>query len=134
MLKRTASTAIAGVMTLCLLSQHSAAASANPEKDERFAQKVKAAILKLSTGRSARVDLKLKDKTKLTGYLSEIGDTAFVVTDLHSAAARTVAYPDVAQVQGNNLSTGVKIAIGVGIAIAVIIVLYMIKGAFCDGC
>jgi hypothetical protein len=45
-----------------------------------------------------------------------------------------VPYPDVVQVQGNNLSTGAKIAITVAIIVAAAIILYSVKGAFCDGC
>ena len=43
----------------------------------------------------------------------------FTVTD-KTGAATSVAYPQVKSVQGNNLSTGAKIAIGVGIAAALI--------------
>ena len=50
------------------------------------------------------------------------------------ALTTTVAYPDVVQVKGNNLSTGAKIAIAAGIIAGIIIVLYIVRGAFCDGC
>jgi hypothetical protein len=78
--------------------------------------------------------VKLKDRTRLTGYVSKISDDSFAVTDLKSGEARTVAYPDVVQVKGNNPSTGAKIAITVAIIAAAAIILYMVRGAFCDGC
>jgi hypothetical protein len=134
MMKKIASVMVACLLTFTMLCQQTAAASSSPDKETRFAQKVKASILKLGVGQTTRVDVKLKDKTRLTGYVSEISDNSFAVTDLKSGEARTVAYPDVVQVKGNNLSTGVKITIAVAIIVGVAIFLYLIKGAFCDGC
>lgn len=134
MIKRTTSVMMVCLLAVAMLCQQTAAASSSPEQDARSAQKVKAALLKLGTGPDARVDLRLKDKTRLSGYLREIGDRSFVVADLNSAETRTVAYPEVVQVKGNNLSTGAKIAIWVAVAAAAAIILYMVKGAFCDGC
>ncbi|MFY9553137.1 MAG: hypothetical protein WAV20_16375 [Blastocatellia bacterium] len=133
MIKRTSSLIVACLLTISIVCQ-SVAASPKPDKDTRFAEKVKAAIVQLGTGESSRVNIKLRDKTKLAGYISEIGDTSFVVADLNTTTATTVAYPDVAQVKGNNLSTGAKIAITVAVIVGVAIVLYIVKGAFCDGC
>jgi hypothetical protein len=45
-----------------------------------------------------------------------------------------VAYPEVAQVKGNNLSTRAKIIITAAIIAGVAITLYIVRGAFCDGC
>jgi hypothetical protein len=134
MKKRTISMGVACLLTITLLCQLTASAGPSPDQDARAAQKVKAALLKLGTGPDTRVDLKLKDKTRLAGYVSEIGDSSFVVVDAKSAEARTVAYPNVVQVKGNNLTTGAKIAIWVAVAAAVAIILYSVKGAFCDGC
>ena len=100
-----------------------ALAGNSPEKEDRFAQKVKTEIAKLGTGPDARVDLKLRDTTKLKGYINEVGDQSFAVVDDKTGSATTVTYPQVKQVKGNNLSTGAKIAIGVGIFLAVILIL-----------
>ncbi len=100
-----------------------ALAGANPEKEARFAQQVKTEIAKLGIGPNARVELKLRDKTKLKGYISEVTDESFAVVDEKTAAATTVTYPQVKQVKGNNLSLGVKIAIGVGILFVVALIL-----------
>lgn len=90
--------------------------------------------MKLGVRPETRVDVRLKDRTKLSGYISEISDGSFAVTDLKSGEARTISYPDVVQVKGNNLSTGAKIAITVAIIAAAAIILYIVRGAFCDGC
>ena len=73
-------------------------------------------------------------KTRLTGYVSEIGDSSFIVKDLKSAETTTVAYPDAVQVKGNNLSTRTKIIITAAVIAGVAITLYIVRGAFCDGC
>lgn len=99
-----------------------ALAKSKAEKEARFAEKVKANILKLGTGESARVQIKLRDKTKLEGYISEAGADSFVVKDVKTGEAMAIPYPQVKQVKGNNLSTGAKIAIGVGIAVAVVLI------------
>ena len=100
-----------------------ALAGGSPEKEARFAQKVKTEIAKLGSGPNARVELKLRDKTKLKGYVSEIGEQSFAVVDDTTGSATTVTYPQVKQVKGNNLHTGIKIAIGVAIFFAVAILL-----------
>ncbi len=98
-------------------------AETKAEKEAKFADKVKTNVTKLGTGKDARVEVKLRDKTKLKGYVSEINEKSFVVVDDKTGAATEVPYPNAKQVKGNNLSTGIKIAIGVGILLAVIFIL-----------
>ena len=100
-----------------------ALAAKNPEKEAQFAEKVKTEIAKLGTGPNARIELKLRDKSKLKGYVSEVSEGSFVVVDDKTEAATTVPYPQVRQVKGNNLSMGVKIAIGIGIVVAVLLII-----------
>ena len=108
-------------------------AESKEEKQARFAEKVKANVLKLGTGESTRVKVKLRDQAKLEGYISDAGTETFVVTNRKTGVATAVAYAQVKSVQGNNLSTGAKIAIGVGIAAAVIfIILWFTTGPGSD--
>jgi hypothetical protein len=108
-------------------------ADSKEEKQARFAEKVKANVLKLGTGESARVKVKLRDQAKLEGDISDAGAETFTVTDRKTGVATTVAYPQVKSVQGNNLSTGAKIAIGVGIAASLIfIILWFTTGPGSD--
>ncbi|HET6854971.1 MAG TPA: hypothetical protein VFH46_21900 [Pyrinomonadaceae bacterium] len=108
-------------------------AESKEEKQARFAEKVKANVLKLGTGESTRVKVKLRDQAKLEGYISDAGAETFVVTNRKTGVATAVAYAQVKSVQGNNLSTGAKIAIGVGIAAAVIfIILWFTTGPGSD--
>ena len=93
-------------------------------KEAAHTEKVKAAIAKLGTGPSAQVEIKLRDKSKLKGYIKEANEERFVLVSAATGDSTEVAYPQVKQVKGNNLSTGAKVAIGVGIAIVVLIVVF----------
>jgi len=122
------------LLALSLLHFGSAPAQAKAkteaEKQARYAAKIRQSIFKLGVGPDARVAVKLQDKTRLSGYISEAGESSFVVTEPKTGAATVVAYPNVAQVKGQNLSTGAKIAIGVAIAAAIILILILKK--YCD--
>jgi hypothetical protein len=96
------------------------------EEQARFAEKVKTGIVKLGVGPDARVKVKLRDKTKLSGYISEVNDSSFVVTNAKTGANTVVAYPDVKQVKGNNLSTGQKFAIAAVIVGALAIIYFAV--------
>lgn len=96
-----------------------ASARSKAETQARFAERVKARIVQLGVGEESYVTVKLRDKTKLAGYISEAREESFVVTNLKTSEATTVAYADVKKVKGHNLSTGAKVAIGVGIGVAV---------------
>ena len=98
-------------------------AASKEEKQARFAEKVKADVMKIGTGEAARVKIKLRDKTKVAGYVSAADDEGFTVIDSKTGVATAIAYPQVKSVQGHNLSTGAKIAIGLGIAGAIIFII-----------
>lgn len=86
---------------------------ANPEKEDKFVTKLKTALLKLGTGPEARIQVKLKDKTKLKGYVSEINENSFVVFENKTNAATQIPYSQVRQVKGKNNMTGEDIALTV---------------------
>src|SRR5262249_7076173 len=88
--------------------------------------KVKKAVSKLGVGKDARVTVKLHNGRKIEGSVHEIRDDAFVVAESSTGSTMEVAYGDVNQIKGHNLSTGAKIAIGVGIALAVLAILVII--------
>jgi hypothetical protein len=134
MFKKLLAAKIAALLVVTLICSQSTPAESKAEKQARLAEKVKAGILKLGVGPDARVKLKLRDKSSVAGFISEARDDEFVVTNLKTAAATTVAYGAVTQVRGNNLSTRTKVIIGVAVIAAIAITLYLVRGAFCDGC
>lgn len=102
-------------------------AATDNDKVAKHAGKVKANITRLGTGRDARVEVQLRDKTKLKGYVSQIKVNSFFVVDDRTGTETEVPYPQTRQVKGHNLSTGAKIAIAAGI-IAAIIAFIVIAG------
>jgi hypothetical protein len=120
MFKKILTMVLAGLLIQAFCVQPTSAAS-KEEKQVQRAEKVRAGILKLGVGTGARVAIKLRDDVKLAGYVSEAKDDSFVVTDLKTRSATTVAYGDVTQIKGHNLGTGAKIAIGIGIGVGVTI-------------
>ena len=99
--------------------------SASPPADKQ--EKVKEGISKLGVGKDALVEVKLRDKAILVGYVSEAKQDSFAITDAKTGTATTVAYADVAQVKGHNISTGAKIGIGIAIGFAVTaLVIYLV--------
>jgi acid phosphatase family membrane protein YuiD len=102
-------------------------AGTKADKEAKFAAKVRNELAKLGTGTDARVEVKLRDKTKLKGYISQINENSFVVVADNTNAPTEVSYSQTKQVKGNNLSTGAKIAIGIGIGVAIFfVVLYFL--------
>jgi len=124
MYKKLLSLVLAGLL-VNVVGVKFAYASAKEEKRAEATEKVKAGIARLGVGEAAQVEVKLRDNTKLKGYVREAGPDSFVVVDAKSGAATEVPYPQVKQVKGNNLSTGAKIAIGVGIAVGVILGVFL---------
>ena len=98
-------------------------ATTNEEKEAKFAAKVKSEITKLGTGKDARVEVKLKDGTKLKGYVSQINETSFVVMDEKTATPTEVPYQQTKQVKGHNHSERVAIILGVVIVVVVIVII-----------
>lgn len=98
-------------------------ADSKSEKDAQFADKVKKDINRLGTGTATRIEVKLRDKRTLKGYIGEAGEEGFSVVDAKTGTATKVLYPQVQKVKGNNLSTGAKVAIGLGIAAAILAIL-----------
>ena len=123
---------ICSALLAALLLQAAAApafAATDAKKDSERAERVRAQLSKLGTGRDAVVRLELKDKTKIEGYLSEAGADSFTVTD-REGKATTVAYPQVKKAHGNNFSTGAKVAIGACVGAAVVLlILYSMYAA-----
>lgn len=98
------------------------AADSEEEKEARFTENVKAGIAKLGTGKDARIEVKLKDRKKLKGYISEAGEENFVIVDEKTKISTTVAYPHVKQLKGKNLST----LIVLGVVVAVVTIFFLV--------
>jgi hypothetical protein len=104
-------------------------------EEAQLAEKARVSIAKLGVGKDARVEIKLRDNTKVKGYVSRAEADSFTVTDSKTGVSRTVAYDDVAQVskKGNGFSTMTKVLIGAAIVVGAVVVWQVVKPALCDG-
>ena len=125
MLKKVVSLVVVAFL-LNVSAVSSAFAGSKEEKETRFAEKVKEGISKLGTGAEARIEVKLRDKGKLKGYVGEAGEDSFVIVDEKTGATSTVTYSQVKQVKGKNLSTAAEIALGVGVIILPIVIVLLL--------
>lgn len=105
MITRTLTVAIACVLMVTLGTVSLVSAKPRGDKERELTEKVKAGVLSLGVGPETKVEVKLRDKTKVSGSIAEANDESFVVSDNKSGARTTVAYGDVAKVKGNNWAT-----------------------------
>ena len=131
MFRRTFAIILSAIILSTALSLHSVRAQAI--KDAQPA--VRAKVQKLGIGRDARVEVKLRDNTRIKGFISEIGDDSFTVTDSKTGTPHTVAYSDVNQVKrpGGGLSVRALVIIGAAAVAAVIVGVTVVKPVLCDG-
>lgn len=133
MLKRNLVLMLVGALIFSLSTTPMTLAKSKEEKAAEFTSKVKTGIAQLGIGPEARIEVKLRDKTKLKGYVSQINADSFVIADAKTGATTEVSYPNVTSVKGSNLSTGAKIAIGVAIGVGVtFLILYIAYLAYGD--
>jgi hypothetical protein len=104
-------------------------------EDARLAEKARVSIAKLGVGKDARVEIKLRDNTRVKGYISLAEEDSFTVTDSRTGVSRTLAYGDVTKVskQGNGFSTMTKVLIGAAAVVGAVVVWQVVKPALCDG-
>src|ERR1039458_9805841 len=104
MFKKTIAVALTAVVT-CLSSiaqarsETGGQAQGQPDK----AASVKAQVRKIGIGESFVVRVKLKDGTDLRGYLSQIENDSFTITDKATNKATSVSYGDVRSLKGKGL-------------------------------
>ena len=133
MLRRILTTVLSGILLGATLGFPTARAQTGD--DTRLTEQTRAAVQKAGVGREARVEVKLRDDTKVKGYVSAAGADSFTVTDTKTGAAQTLAYTDVARVQrqGNGLSGRTKVIIGAAVAAGLVVTWLIVKPALCDG-
>lgn len=90
------------------------------------AEKIKADVMKRGTNEKKSVRVKMLNGTKLKGYISQIGEDSFTLTDSKTKQPTVIAYRDAAKVEGRGLAGGAKIGIIVAAAAgATLLVLYV---------
>ncbi len=115
MIRKCLSLALVGLM-LCGVNLQNISAQT---RADNAVEKIKTDVHRRGTGEKSKAVVKMKDGTKLKGYISQTGEDSFDLTNSKTKQTTAIAYRDVAQVKKQGLSKGAKIAIGVGIAAAV---------------
>lgn len=102
--------------------------------DDPRAEKGRREVAKLGVGEKARVEVKLRDNSKLKGYFGEANEDSFTVVDSKNGFKQRVAYIDVQKVNkaGSGFSTRSWIILGAAVAGAVATWI-IVKPALCDG-
>jgi len=128
MSKRYLSLVLIGALSHMTLLMTPMSVVGQAEKDARPTAIIKADVAAFGIGREARVSVKLKQGKKLKGYVSQVGEDSFVITDSRTGSTTSIAYGDVAEIKRNKgLSTGKAILIGVGATFGVLLLLSTIK-------
>ena len=98
------------------------------------AQKARTSVTHLGVNPDKRVEVKLRDKTKLKGYITAVDQDSFTLTDAKSGTSQTVAYADVSEIKkaSNGWSTKTWLILG-GVGVGAIVTFIAVKPALCDG-
>jgi hypothetical protein len=117
---------ILSIMLIYVLGIQLTYGTQDPNKQANQAQKVRQSVKRIGTGEAAHLEVRLKDKTILRGYVREAGEDSFVVVDSKTGIGSTVQYQEVKQIKGKGLSSGAKVALGFGIAAGALTILVLI--------
>ncbi|HEY8186587.1 MAG TPA: hypothetical protein VIF64_10975 [Pyrinomonadaceae bacterium] len=102
--------------------------------DTEATEKVRTKVQKIGIGPNARVEVKLRDKTPLKGYISAADQDSFTVLDNKTGSTRTVSYADTSSVKKASSGWSSKNWIILGAAVVGAAVTWaIVKPALCDG-
>ena len=94
---------------------------------------VKSKIARQGIGAKAKATIKLKNGTKVKGYVAQAGEDDFVMRDRKTDAPTTIRYEDVLKVEENRgHSTARNIAIGVAVGVGAVLAIIGITIAHLD--
>lgn len=83
------------------------------QQDQKQMVRMRQQISKLGVGEQAKLEVRMRDKTKLKGYLAQASEENFIIADSKTGERTTIAYKDVAEAKGKNSASGAKIALGI---------------------
>ncbi len=93
---------LALVLLLITLSANPGVAQSRPQNEPPTAEKVRAQVAKLGTGKRSRAEVILKDERKLKGYVGEISEDSFTLVDPKRGSVTNVAYDQVSRFKSRN--------------------------------
>ena len=114
MFKNLLSVALASLL-LGMMTSVPVSAQSPAERETQQAGKVKTRVTKLGTGKQARVEVKLKDNTKLKGYIGEIAEEHFTLIDSKHGTITPVPYIQVQEIKNTNHSAAYALGLGAAV-------------------
>jgi|SRR5882672_12281007 len=132
MFKKTFAMMLSGMLLLTAFGfQHVRAQGGN---DQQAAEKIRTRVQQIGVGSNARVEVKLRDNTRLRGYIKSADQDSFTVFDKQSGSSSTISYADTSSVKkaGAGLSTKTWIILGAAV-VGAAVTWVVIKPALCDG-
>lgn len=132
MFKRSFAMVLAGILSLTAFGLKPTLAQDG--NDVERVGRARGVVSRVGVGEKARVEVRMLDKTKIKGYVSNTGADSFTVTDRKTGATRTVAFAEVEKVSkgGGGLSTRSWVLISSAAAAAVVLGV-LAKPLLCDG-
>ena len=96
--------------------------------------KVRGDVMRFGVGQKARVEVQLRDTTKVKGYIEDAREDSFTVIESKNGSQQHLAYADVVKVKkaGSGFSTRSWLILGGAVAGAVATWI-IVKPALCDG-
>jgi len=91
------------------------------EQEAGVRRKLEEIVSKRGIGAKARVTVKLRDRSEVKGYVTQMRDHSFSVLDQKSKQDKTISYSEVTDVKGKGLHIAAKIAIGAGVGAAILV-------------
>ena len=97
--------------------------AAQSNDDANAIEKVRLKVAKMGVGDKAKVTVRMKNGTKIKGFVSQAGANEFTVRNNQTGDPTTIAYSDVLKVEANGgHSTARNLAIGIGIGVGAFLV------------
>ena len=131
MFKRILATTLSGILLALTFGVQPTGAQTTNNAE---AGQVRAKVQSIGAGPKARVEVKLRNKTKVKGYVSGSALDSFTVISSQTDSTETVAYADVAEVKkSGGLKTLTWVILGGAAVAAVVVGVTVIGPAVCDG-
>jgi hypothetical protein len=111
------------VLTILLITTFLAITTFGQTTVDDRAEKARQTVAKIGTGSKAKVEVKLRDSTKLKGYIGSADADSFTLVDEKSGASRDILFTDVDRVKKRGgLSSGALIGIVAAAAGAAVLI------------
>jgi hypothetical protein len=104
--------------------------AAQGNNDAQAIEKVRLKVAKIGVGEKARATVRMKNGTKIKGFISQAGQDDFTIRDRNTGEPTTVSYRDVIKVEDNRgHSTLRNVLIGVGLGAGALLAVLLITFA-----